>query len=164
MRVRGVAPGDIPACLDLFSRVAEEGRWIATEAPVDRREVRLRWEGLLRTGDGALLLAEEHEEAPPEGLAALVGRDRPELGMLVAPGGRRRGVGTALLLACIEWARAAGATEVVLHVFPHNHAALALYRKHGFEERARILRAYGRKSGERWDVIRMVRKTGTSVP
>jgi len=161
VRVRRVEREDLPACLDLFSRVAEEGRWIATEAPVDRREVRLRWEALLRTGDGALLLAEEGEGGAPLGLAALVGRARPELGMLVAPVSRRRGVGTALLSACIEWARAAGAAELVLHVFPHNQAALALYRKHGFEERARIVRAYPRRNGERWDAIRMARSTGT---
>jgi ribosomal protein S18 acetylase RimI-like enzyme len=160
MRVRTVERADFPACLDLFTRVAEEGRWIATEAPVDRREVRLRWEALIRGGEGALLLAEEGEGALPEGLAALVGRARPELGMLVAPGSRRRGVGSALLAACIEWARAAGAPELVLHVFPHNQAALALYRKHGFEEQGRILRAYPRRSGERWDAIRMVRATG----
>lgn len=157
MRIRAVEPGDFPRCLDLFSRVAGEGLWIATEAPVDRREVRLRWEALLRTGDGALLLAEEGAGSPPEGLAALVGRARPELGMLVAPGSRGRGVGSALLEACIEWARAAGAPEMVLHVFPHNQAARALYRKHGFEERERLLRAYARRNGERWDAIRMVR-------
>ncbi len=158
MRIRRVERGDLPACLDLFSQVAEEGRWIATEGPVDRREVRRRWEDLLRTGDGTLLLAEVGEGGGPVGLAALVGRARPELGMLVAPGSRRRGVGSALLAACIQWARAAGAAELVLHVFPHNDAARALYRKLGFEERGRILRAYARTSGERWDAIRMVRR------
>ena len=75
----------------------EEGRWIATEAPIDRREVRLRWEELLRSGEGTLLLAEEGEGTPPLGLAALVGRARPELGMLVAPDSRRRWIGSALL-------------------------------------------------------------------
>ncbi len=158
MRVRRVEARDLPACLDVFSRVAEEGRWIATEAPVDRGEVRRRWEDLLRTGDGTLLLAEEGVGNGPVGLAALVGRARPELGMLVAPGSRRRGVGSARLAACIEWAREAGAAELVLHVFPHNHAARALYRKLGFEERTVLQRAYPRRNGERWDVIRMVRR------
>ncbi len=160
MPVRPITPQDVPACLDLFVRVAEEGRWLATEAPVDRREVRRRWEALLRTGDGALLVAEAEPGGAPEGLAALVGRARPELGMLVAPGCRRRGVGGALLAACLEWARAAGAPEIVLHVFPHNSAALALYRKHGFQEQGRIVRGYPRRNGERWDAIRMTRATG----
>jgi ribosomal-protein-alanine N-acetyltransferase len=164
VRVRAVEPRDVRACLDLFSRVAAEGRWIATEAPVDRREVRLRWEELLRLGEGALFLAEEGERAPPLGLAALVGRIRPELGMLVAAGSRGRGIGSALLAACIAWARAARAPELVLHVFPHNQAALALYRKHGFEERERLVRAYARRNGERWDAIRMVKELSGAAP
>ena len=50
-----------------------------------------------------------------------------------------------------------GAREVVLHVFPHNAAAIALYRKHGFEDRGVVSAAYPRRNGERWDAIRMVR-------
>jgi len=46
---------------------------------------------------------------------------------------------------------------VVLHVFPHNTGAVALYRNHGFEERGMLRRAYARRSGERWDAIRMVK-------
>ena len=157
MLVRPLSPANLEACLDLFTAVAEEGHYLATEPPVNRRELRLRWEALLRTGEGALLVAEEAAGAPPAGLAVLVGRARPELGMLVAPACRRHGVGSALLTACLAWARAAGAREVVLHVFPHNEAAIALYRKHGFEDRGRILRAYARRNGERWDAIRMVR-------
>jgi len=159
--VRPLAPADFEACLDLFTVVAGEGHYLATEAPVNRREIRLRWEALLRTGEGALFVAKEVDGAPPAGLAAMVGRGRPELGMLVAPGHRRHGVGSVLLAACLSWARAAGAMEVVLHVFPHNEAAIALYRKHGFEARARILRAYARRNGERWDAIRMVRSLDT---
>ncbi len=161
---RPAVASDLPACLDLFASVAAEGRWIATEAPFDRREVRQGWEALLRSGEGALLLAETGRGRPPDGLAILVGRARPELGLLVAAGRRRRGVGDALLAACIAWARAAGAAELVLHVFPHNAAAIALYRKHGFEERTRLERAYPRRNGERWDAIRMARSTGAGEP
>ncbi len=152
---------DLGPCLDLFEAVCVEGRWLATEAPIDRREVGARWKALLTTGDGTLLVAEE-EAAPrtPLGLVALVGRARPELGMLVAAGERRKGVGERLLLAALAWARAAGAPEVVLHVFPHNAAAVALYRKHGFEVRARLHRAYLRRSGERWDALRMTLPLG----
>lgn len=164
MRVRAVQPPDLPACLDLFEDVCAEGRWLATEAPIARREVRARWEALLETRDGTLLLAEEAAGALPCGLAALVGRSRPELGMLVAAAARRRGVGDALLVAALRWAREAGASEVVLHVFPHNAAAIALYRKHGFEDRGRVLRAYPRASGERWDALRMVKPLGRPPP
>ncbi|WP_248360267.1 GNAT family N-acetyltransferase [Anaeromyxobacter oryzae] len=164
MRVRTVAAVDLEASLDLFEAVCAEGRWLATEAPIDRAEVRRSWEALLAGGDGTLLLAEEAPGAPPAGLVALVGRARPELGMLVAAGARRRGVGEALLLGALDWARAAGAAEVVLHVFPHNTAALALYRKHGFEDRGLVRRAYPRRSGERWDAHRMVKRLAPAAP
>jgi RimJ/RimL family protein N-acetyltransferase len=157
VRVRTVREGDLDACLGLFEQVSAEGRWLATETPVDRREVAQRWRALLDTGEGTLLLAEEEEGAPPMGVAAMVGRTSPELGMLVGSVHRRKGVGDALLDACEAWARSAGAREIVLHVFPHNPAAIALYRKHGFEERGVLRRAYPRRSGERWDAIRMVK-------
>jgi ribosomal protein S18 acetylase RimI-like enzyme len=156
VRVRTVREGDLDACLGLFEEVSAEGRWLATETPVDRRDVAQRWRALLETGEGTLLLAEE-EGAPPMGVAAMVGRTSPELGMLVGSAHRRRGVGDSLLDACVAWARSAGAREIVLHVFPHNPAAIALYRKHGFEERGVLRRAYPRRSGERWDAIRMVK-------
>jgi ribosomal-protein-alanine N-acetyltransferase len=80
--------------------------------------------------------------------------------MLVRAERRRQGVGDALIDACVEWARGRGAREVVLHVFPHNPAAVALYRKHGFEERGLVREAYPRRNGERWDAIRMVLPLG----
>jgi [ribosomal protein S18]-alanine N-acetyltransferase len=149
---------DLDACVALFTRVAAEGRWLATEPPVDAAEVHARWRALLETAEGTLLVAEEDEGGPPLGLAALVGRTSPELGMLVDAAHRRRGVGDALLDACVAWARRVAARELVLHVFPHNGAAVALYRKHGFEERGLLRRAYPRKDGTRWDAQRMVKE------
>jgi [ribosomal protein S18]-alanine N-acetyltransferase len=157
VRVRHFEPLDLPACLDLFAAVCAEGLWLATEAPIDRRVIRRRWEALQSTGDGALLLAERARGCPPAGLVALVGRCRPELGMVVDSACRGAGVGDALVRAALEWARRAGAPEVVLHVFTHNAGAIALYRKHGFEQRGTLLRAYPRRSGERWDAHRMVK-------
>ncbi len=164
VRVREVTPADLRACLDLFVAVCGEGRWLATESPVDRAEVRASWRAVLDTGQGTLLLAEERPGGPPLGLALLVGRARPEIGMLVAQGHRRRGIGALLLTAAVDWCRAAGATELALHVFTHNEAAAALYRKHGFEERAVLRRAYPRRSGERWDAIRMVKELPADRP
>jgi len=151
-----MAPPDEPLCLDLFEAVAGEGRWLATEAPVDRAEVAGRWRAL-RDDGGIVLLAFAEEGGPPVGLAVMVGRSSPELGMLVAASHRRRGVGDALVDACVAWARQVGAREVVLHVFLHNVAAAALYRKHGFEDRGVLLRAYPRRSGACWDACRMVK-------
>ena len=61
-----------------------------------------------------------------------------DLGMLVRDGHRRTGVGSALVDACVEWCRASRVHKVTLHVFPHNEAAIALYRKCGFTEEGRL--------------------------
>lgn len=157
MLVRTLAEGDYDAALDLFEAVAAEGRWLATEAPIDRREVRARWRALEATGAGIVLVALDDAGAPL-GLAALVGKDEPELGMAVRVDVRRHGVGDALVRACLDAARARGARRVVLHVFSHNPAAIALYRKHGFEDGGVARAAFPRRSGERWDALRMVRE------
>ncbi len=153
MRVRTLADDDLGACLDLFEEVVAEGRWLANEPPVDRREVGARWRDLVRTGEGTILVAEDG--GPPAGIAAMVGLQSPELGMLVRAARRGQGVGDALVRACVAWAEGRGAREVVLHVFPHNAAAIALYRKHGFLERGLLSAAYPRRNGERWDALRM---------
>ncbi len=155
MRVRTLVEADLEPCLDLFEEVAAEGRWIASEAPIARREVRARWKDLMKTGEGTIFVAEE--DGAPVGLAAMVGLWSPELGMLVRADRRGQGVGEALLLACITWAEGRDAREVVLHVFPHNLAAIALYRKHGFEDRGVVQGQYPRKSGENWDALKMVK-------
>lgn len=151
--VRIVTPGELDRCAELFAAVAEERRWLATEPPVDRREVCARWRDLLDTRLGTLLLAEDGPELV--GLSVMVGRDAPELGMLVAAAHRGLGVGSALLAASLDWARAQAAQKVVLHVFPHNAAARALYRAHGFVEVRVAVGAFPRRSGELWDAIRM---------
>jgi len=158
MRVRTLAEGDLEPALDLFEDVVAEGRWLANEAPVDRREVAARWRDLIRTGEGTILVAEDG--GAPAGIAAMVGLAAPELGMLVRAERRGQGVGDALVRACVAWAEGRGAREVVLHVFPHNAAAIALYEKHGFVDQGLLRAAYPRRNGERWDAIRMALPLG----
>jgi ribosomal protein S18 acetylase RimI-like enzyme len=52
----------------------------------------------------------------------------------VEPAARRRGVGRALALKVLDWARAAGSAAVVLEVQALNANALGLYRSLGFSE------------------------------
>ncbi len=153
MDIHPLADPGLPAALDLFEAVAAEGLWLATEAPVDRRETAARWRALVSTGEGTILVAEE--DGAPVALAALAGRGAPELGMLVRRDRRGRGIGAALLDASIEAARASGAHAVVLHVFGHNAAARALYARRGFAEAGVAREAYPRRGGARWDAIRM---------
>lgn len=61
------------------------------------------------------------------------GQDQAEFRMLsVAAAGRRRGVGRALVTACLERARAEGMREVLLSSLPQMTKAHALYREFGF--------------------------------
>jgi RimJ/RimL family protein N-acetyltransferase len=42
-----------------------------------------------------------------------------------------------------------------LEVWPHNTAAIALYRRVGFVEEGRKRRHYRRRNGELWDAVLM---------
>lgn len=54
--------------------------------------------------------------------------------MWVAPTGRGRGVGNALMTAIETWARGIGATMLKLSVVPGNDPAHALYLRHGYTD------------------------------
>ena len=77
--------------------------------------------------------------------------------MAVALRWRGRGVGSALVHAAIERARGEGLHKLCLEVFPHNAAAIALYRKWGFTEEGRRVRQYRRACSSR------VRRAGSAA-
>ena len=133
----------------MFAAVAEERDGIATEPPVDIDRMSERWEideTLVAVADGELV-GMLHVDSSRFGFG--------EIGMLVVAGWRGRGVGSALLAASIEWAREHGLHKLSLGVFPHNEAAIALYRKFGFVEEGRRAKHMRRDSGELWDVVDM---------
>ncbi|MFC5999578.1 GNAT family N-acetyltransferase [Quadrisphaera sp. GCM10027208] len=66
-------------------------------------------------------------------LAEVCAPGEAEFRMLgVHPDARGRGVGQALVQACIDRARADGARRLVLSTEPHSHAAHRIYRRLGF--------------------------------
>jgi ribosomal protein S18 acetylase RimI-like enzyme len=50
----------------------------------------------------------------------------------VAPGFRGQGIGDQLVVAVLEWTKAAGFSQVLLWVTDGNSRAEALYARHGF--------------------------------
>ncbi len=68
----------------------------------------------------------------------------------VAPADRGRGLGTELIRAVIEEARALAIRHLELNVYADNRSAIRLYRAAGFEARV----------AERDDVLRMGRSLG----
>jgi ribosomal protein S18 acetylase RimI-like enzyme len=74
----------------------------------------------------------------PAGMASGVPAGDPAarelIAMWVRPDARGRRVGDALIAAVADWARTEGAAELRLAVYPHNTAAVNLYRRNGFAE------------------------------
>jgi ribosomal protein S18 acetylase RimI-like enzyme len=153
--VRRATEADLDAMVALYAAVAEEGRWIAAEPPVDRDHRRRRFAEDLGADHVVSLVADAGGELVGLLHLYLAGYGVADLGMLVADGWRRRGVGSALLRAAIDRARHAGAHKIALQVWPHNQAAIALYERFGFRHEGRLRRHYRRRSGELWDAIVM---------
>ncbi len=96
-----------------------------------------------RAGDGEVLVAVDGAgevlgsvtfALPPSPLAELSGPDEGEFRMLgVAPGAQGRGVGTALVQACLDRAREAGRQGVVLCTQDWMTSAHRVYERFGFE-------------------------------
>ena len=149
--VRPASATDARAMAELFAAVAEERTGIASEPPVDVEERTARFaaasaESIVAAADGQIV-GMIHTTVSRYGFG--------EFGMLVDREWRGRGVGSALILATIDWARGQGLHKLCLEVFAHNTAAIALYRKCGFVEEGHRVKHYRRASGELWDSIIM---------
>jgi len=70
-----------------------------------------------------------------------------DLGLMVAAGHRRRGVGRALLERAVVWASESRVRKLELHVFPHNGPAIALYEGFGFAREGYRREHYRRGTG-----------------
>lgn len=133
----------------LLAAIAEERNGILIEPPIDVEAWAANWrlEGTFVAVAAGEILGSLSVEVSRFGFG--------NLAMAVARQWRGRGVGSALLAAAIEWAREQGLHKLTLIVFPHNAAAIALYRKFGFIEEGRRVKQYRRASGELWDAIEM---------
>ena len=154
IRARLATVDDIPVMVDILVAVAEERMWIGTEPPVDReRRAQLFEEDI--AGEGTAFVATA--EGAVVGHLGVHGHGGArDLGMAVADGWRGKGAGSVLMSAAVAWAREqADVYKLCLEVWPHNGAAIALYRRYGFEVEGRRRRQYRRKSGELWDSIAM---------
>ena len=155
--VRPAATADADALVNLGRSVAAEpDLWLTynRRSSDERRSVK----SLRRDPNAAVFVAEASTGVV--GRVSIARDGNPvshhvaELGLMVAAGERRRGIGTALLEEAAKWARASGVTKLELHVFPHNEPAIALYRKLGFVEEGQRRRHY-RIAGRYVDAILM---------
>jgi len=165
IRVRPAVPGDAGRLVALATAVAAEPEgWLLAEArwrseSDERRYVR----ALQRHPDAALFVA-ELETGELVGRLSLVRDPHPasahvaDLGVMVAAGHRRHGIGSALMTAAETWARGARVRKLELHVFPHNEPAINLYEKLGYEREGLRRRHYARAEGGFADVVLMAKQ------
>jgi RimJ/RimL family protein N-acetyltransferase len=158
MPVRRAREPDLPAVFDSFERTAAEGKWIGSELPLDRTDRIARWRDFIAGTEGVMLVAEIDGEIVGGSSLQWIGHSGTGLlglGMWLDAPYRGRGLGTALLTESITWAKDNGAHKITLEVWPHNDAALALYRRFGFEQEGYLRRHWRRRNGELWDSIVM---------
>lgn len=158
MPVRRAREPDLQAVFDSFERTAAEGKWIGSELPLDRTDRIARWRDFIAGTEGVMLVAEVDGEIVGGSSLQWIGHCGTGLlglGMWLDAPYRGRGLGTALLTESITWAKDNGAHKITLEVWPHNDAALALYRRFGFEQEGYLRRHWRRRNGELWDSIVM---------
>jgi ribosomal protein S18 acetylase RimI-like enzyme len=144
---------------DVLDEVARERRWIAfLEAP-PMHQVRRFVLDNLRAGAAQFVAVDGDQvvgwcDVTPKPRETT--RHSGTLGMGVAASHRGKGLGSTLLVATLDAAIARGLTRVDLVVREDNTAAIALYRRHGFELEGR-LRRYLIVDGQAYDALQMAR-------
>ena len=153
--LRPAEPGDFDAYMDAFEAVAAEGRWMGAEAPVDREARRAGFDRAVAEDGSVLFLADAGGEIAGGIYASVSGGGVVDLGMFVLQGHRGGGIGSALLEAVIDWARAQRAHKISLAAWPTNHPAIGLYARYGFRIEGTRRRHWRRRSGALWDAVLM---------
>jgi RimJ/RimL family protein N-acetyltransferase len=151
--VRHAVPGDATALVALAQEVGAEpeGWLIADDSWRGVADERRYLKALRRHPHAAVFVVED--EARIVGRLSVARDPHPasyhvaDLGLMVAAGHRRRGIGRALLTRAVEWAREAHVRKLELHVFPHNEPAIALYEGFGFVREGFRREHYRRGSG-----------------
>ena len=148
LEIRPAEPSDARAFLEFWTAIVAEERFVRTEEVhtslrAYRRRFRIRSDSevsFLAFEGGRLVghVTVQREQHP-------VTRHVASLGIAVAIDARGRGIGRRLMDEAIAWSTAAGIEKLVLAVYPHNEAAIALYRSVGFVEEGRLAR-HSRKS------------------
>lgn len=160
MIVRPARPADAEGLAKLGHAVGSEpGGWlVSTNGWRDAADERRYLRAIRRYPNAAVYVAEESGEIVGR---LSVARDQhpasrhvADLGLMVSAAHRRRGIGTALLQAAVDWARQAGVRKLELHVFPWNEGAIALYDRFGFMQEG-YRRGHYRRGDEYVDAILM---------
>jgi len=158
VRARPATADDAEAYARVFAAVAEEGRWIAAEPPVDvvaRAALVREW---IEGGDALMVL--EDDDATVVGGLGLHRRHAQgvvSLGMCIVADARGRGGGRALMDAAMAWLADSDMHKVELEVWPDNERAIGLYERYGFEVEGLRRDHYRRRDGSLRSALIMAR-------
>jgi RimJ/RimL family protein N-acetyltransferase len=160
--IRPAEAGDAEALVKLGRAVgSESGGWLLTTNDWRSAADERRYLKAIRRYPHAAVYVAESEEGLIVGRLSLSRDQHPssahvaDLGLMVAVGWRRKGIGRALMETAVEWARDAGISKLELHVFPHNEVAIKLYEQFGYEREGYRKQHYRRSTGEYVDAILM---------
>ena len=165
LEIRRARPSDARAFHAFWTAIVAEGRFVRTEVVREpprafRRRFRSRSDQELHllAFEGSRLVGHvtvQRERHP-------VTQHVASLAIAVAADARGRGIGRRLMDEAIAWATRMGIEKLVLSVYPHNEAAIALYRACGFVEEGRLAR-HSRKSYGYEDEILMAAWIGSDA-
>jgi diaminopimelate decarboxylase len=155
--VRPARPKDAASFLELWRSVVAEQRYVRSEdvrhpLRVYRRRFRHAWtarEAQVVAVEGGRVIGHlyiQRDEHP-------VTRHVATLGIAIEAAWRSRGVGSLLMSEAVRWARGNAIEKIVLSVYPHNAAAVALYRKFGFVEEGRLVRQSRKSYGYEDEIL-----------
>jgi ribosomal protein S18 acetylase RimI-like enzyme len=163
LEVRFARPADARRFLEFWSSIVAEEGFVRTEevrTPVREYRRRFRRRSDLETHllafEGDRLVGHVTVQREQHPVTHHVG----SLAIAVAADARGRGIGRRLMEAAIGWSTGAGIEKLVLSVYPHNDAAISLYRSFGFVQEGRLAR-HSRKSYGYEDEILMAAWIGS---
>ena len=140
--VRPAQPADAEKVIEYVQQLAEEpGVYIALspgEFNITPEEERQTFLDMAASDNSLFLVAEVDGQIigtlTCRGGHRLATRHVASIGLSVARGWRRQGIGSQLMEHLIDWAESSGVvTRIELDVFAQNEPAIQLYKKYGFE-------------------------------
>jgi RimJ/RimL family protein N-acetyltransferase len=136
IKIRHATKEDVITLKQMFNKVVKEKRFLPTLHEIDVEDVEDGWFDLRH--QNFIIVAEIQGkiigQVQLERLEDDASMHVCELGIIVDPDHRGKGVGRKLLKRAIETAKHVGFEKICLSVFHTNLIAIALYKKFGFQE------------------------------